>query len=399
MEFATLLSLLLALLSAPPGPAKPASAAASSSLPVDAKQEAALLRDAGTGFAIKRTAHFVVAHNVPPEVADELTARFERTYLSIYRFCEHNRIQVEYPKQRLEAFFFDRREEYDRYGARISFSSPGTFGVYSESSNRSAFLNVHNDPQFVQLHASLVASRQNLDQLSKAIARIRDNRTVVELSFSDGRQMRLNKQQANRELNQARRELKRISGQVDDYSDRINRTVIQHETAHQTFYNAGLHRRGSDNPRWLVEGLACLFETPPSSEGVGIAAINRMRLDDFLAAVSGDREFGRVTAEDVRNAIVAGRIASPRDLITRPGLYQQHDGQGAVHYAVTWAFLHYLHRTRTDQLGAFLRAVSDRRPGQRFSAEQELALFERHFGPLDETLLQRWSAYICKLRR
>lgn len=399
MEHATLLSLLLTLASAQPAPAKPASAAADSPLPVDAAQEAALLKDAGADFTIKRTAHFIVACNVPADVAEELTSRLERTYLSIYRFCEHNKIQVEYPQRRLEAFFFNRREEYDHYGASISFPAKGTFGVYNEQTNRSAFLNVHNDPQFIELHASLVESRKNLDQLSRAITRIRDNRTVVELSFSDGRHLKLTKPQARKELDVARRDLHKISSQLEFYSDRINRTVIQHEAAHQTFYNAGVHRRGADNPRWLVEGLACLFETPPGPEGAGIATVNKMRLEDFCFAVTRTREPGKITPDEVRKAIAAGQIVSPRDLITQPGLYQQHDNQGAICYAVTWSLLHYLHRARAEQLGAYLRAVSDRKPGQRVSIDQELALFERHFGPLDPAFIQRWSTYICRLRR
>lgn len=368
-------------------------------MPVDTGQEAALLKDAGAGFTIKRTEHFVVAYNVPAEVASELTARLERTYTSIYRFCEHNKIKVEYPKQRLEAFFFDRREQYDRYGASISFSSAGTFGVYSEQTNRSAFLNVHNDPHFVELNASLTASRKNLDQLSKAIARIRDNRTIIELSFSDGRHMRLTKPQARKELDGARRDLHRISNRLENYSDKINRTVIQHETAHQTLYNAGVHRRMSDNPRWLIEGLACLFETPPGPEGAGIATTNRMRLGDFLSAVTGTPDPGKVSVENVREAISTGRIASPRDLITKPALFLQHGEGGATHYAVVWALLHYLHRTRTEQLSAYLQAVSSRPHGKHVSPEEELALFEEHFGPLDDAFLQRWATYTCRVRR
>ena len=36
--------------------------------------------------------------------------------------------------------------------------------------------------------------------------------------------------------------------------------TIIHEATHQTAYNVGVHARFADQPRWLVEGLAMMFE-------------------------------------------------------------------------------------------------------------------------------------------
>ena len=36
--------------------------------------------------------------------------------------------------------------------------------------------------------------------------------------------------------------------------------TIIHEATHQTAYNVGIHRRFAEQPRWLVEGLAMMFE-------------------------------------------------------------------------------------------------------------------------------------------
>ena len=68
-----------------------------------------------------------------------------------------------------------------------------------------------------------------------------------------------------------------------DWSE--NADTIIHEATHQTAYNVGIHRRFTAAPRWLVEGLATMFE----ARGVWNAQydhtqadrINRGRLDGF----------------------------------------------------------------------------------------------------------------------
>ena len=85
--------------------------------------------------------------------------------------------------------------------------------------------------------------------------------------------------QSNRDFLVRRR--RRRSG--DDWSS--NAETIIHEATHQTAYNVGVHARFAEQPRWVVEGLAMMFEAP----GVWSAAslhtqadrINRYRLDYF----------------------------------------------------------------------------------------------------------------------
>jgi len=49
------------------------------------------------------------------------------------------------------------------------------------------------------------------------------------------------------------------SGNNSDWS--ANAETIIHEATHQTAYNVGVHRRFAEQPRWLVEGLAMMFES------------------------------------------------------------------------------------------------------------------------------------------
>ncbi len=376
-------------------PAAPATLPAD--LPIDTAQETALLKAAGNAYQIRRTPHFLIAHRADRQLLEAFAARIEETYKSVYRFCDINKIESRRPDHRLEVIFFNDRRAYDTYSAGFSFPSAGTYGVYYEPTNRSAFFNIINDPQMVQLHADIVAAQASLDGLIQSVKNIRDARTRIQIQYRDGRTATLTKPQAEKEIESARRELKTLDAQRNSYSDRINRTVIQHEVAHQILFNAGVHVRGASNPKWLVEGLACMFETPPEAEGAGIATINQLRLQDFRAAVAGNSQKRRLTPADFLDAVAAGRIVAPEVLIGDPNVFDERGTRGAGNYAAAWALTHYLQRTRTEQLSAYLKEVGTRERGDDPTPKQELAVFEKHFGRLDQTFLTKWSDYILKL--
>jgi hypothetical protein len=52
-----------------------------------------------------------------------------------------------------------------------------------------------------------------------------------------------------------------FDAQGEDDGDWAAATIV-HEAAHQTAYNVGVHGRFCEQPRWLVEGLAMMFESP-----------------------------------------------------------------------------------------------------------------------------------------
>lgn len=370
-------------------------------MPADPAQESALLRLAGSGFSIKRTAHFVIAYDADPSVVQDLTGRLEHTYHMVYRFCEINEIDVRRPDRRLEVLFFDQRAAYDGYGVSIGFRSAGTHGVYFEATNRSAFFNAANDPEMRRLEAEIAAARRNIDGLAETMANIRDGRVRVEIRFSDGRRIVGTRaqveKQLNREIGSVRKELRELDGRSKVYADHINRTVIQHETAHQVFYNVGIHVRRAGNPKWLVEGLACLFETPPGRTGTGFAAVNQLRLRDFRSAVAGESDKRRLTWQDYERSLAAGRMPSPRQLILEPQLLAARGSVGATRYAATWALMLFVQRVHGKQLAGYLQEVGARRPGDEPAPAEELALFEKHFGPIDETFLRRFSGYVLGL--
>jgi hypothetical protein len=370
-------------------------------LEMDSVQEKALAEAAGPGFRVKRTSHFLVAFDTRPEVVDDLTARLEQTYHMVFQFCEMNGIDAHYPDRRLEVLFFDKRVAYERYLARVGLNGAGTFGMYQPMSNRSFFFNAANDEQVLKLQSQIAAANANVDQLERSIKSVPADGTRVEVTFADGRRIMGTKAEIEKkvakEIDSVRADLKKAEGRRRDYCEHVNQTTVQHETAHQTLTNAGLHVRGAGNPKWLVEGLACLFETPPGPPGSGFSILNTGRLEDFRNAVGGNAK-KRLTSRDYERAVAAGTISSPKQLILEPGLFDARGGEvGLRSYALAWAMAHYLQRNEREAFARYLLDISVRMPGDNPSPEQELELFEDHFGPIDEAFLRKFSGYILGL--
>lgn len=372
---------------------------APTSLPVDDAREQALLKAAGEGFNIKRTPHFIVAYDTDESLASDLITRLERTRRSIYHFSGLIGMEARQPNHRLAAFFFNERISYDRYAERINFPSQGTYGVYHDGTNWSAFFNVANDPQMRRLQANIASAQQSLDDLIEAVKQIQGSHSIINVQFADGRTIQMTRTQAEKEIKASQRDLRELAGQRNTYAEHVNCTVIQHETAHQVLYNAGVHVRGACNPRWIVEGLATLFETPPSGNGSGIGTVNDLRLQDFRTAITGDATVQNVSTDDLLQAIASGKIIHPKRLITTPELFDMRGKRASNLYATAWALTHYLHRVRGKQLGSYLRDISTRQPGHQVAPDEELSFFESHFGPIDETFIRRWGIYMLKLKR
>jgi hypothetical protein len=383
--------------SAPSASASSVSAPSVEDIATDPAQESTLLKAAGQGFHLKRTRHFLIAYDAERTLVDEFTLRVESTYAAVYRFCDTNKITSRRPRQRLEIIFFDHRAGYEHYCEELSFRAAGTYGVYYEPTNRSAFFNVQNDPELQQLHTDLTAARDTLDQLIKTVSSIRDPQTRFQISYGDGQTLTLTRTQAQKEIQTQQQKLKTIDGRRALYSERINRTVIQHEVAHQVLFNAGVHVRGAMNPKWLVEGLACLFETPPDQAGSGMAAVNQLRLHDFRKAVAGTSSKPKLSGPDLAEAVDAERLTSPAKLISESSAFSERGQRGGANYAEAWALIQFLQRMRTGQLVAYIQEISARRPGTPVTADEERRAFEKHFGPLDKSFLHRWGDFIFRL--
>ncbi len=165
-----------------------------------------------------------------------------------------------------------------------------------------------------------------------------------------------------------------------DASWSVNAETIIHEATHQTAYNVGVHRRFAEQPRWLVEGLAMMFEVrgvwDARSSDARADRINVLRLRDFRAAK--DRMGGKG---------LAGLVASDN-------LFRS-DPLGA--YANAWALSFYLTETRPREYDRYLQKVAAREPFTRYPGRKRVADFVSVFGNDFELLAAQMERFFTDL--
>ncbi|MEX0939055.1 MAG: DUF1570 domain-containing protein [Pirellulales bacterium] len=161
-----------------------------------------------------------------------------------------------------------------------------------------------------------------------------------------------------------------------------NATTIIHEATHQTAFNAGVHSRFTEVPRWVSEGLATMFEAP----GVWSFASHSSRRDrvsrEQLAAF---REYAAQRRE-------AGAM---QDLIVSDQLFRR-DVYGA--YAEAWALSFYLSETRSHDYGRYLQRTADREQFREYPPEERLQDFQQSFGDDLKMLEVQYLRWIKELK-
>lgn len=163
------------------------------------------------------------------------------------------------------------------------------------------------------------------------------------------------------------------SGTNADWS--VNAETIIHEATHQTAYNVGVHRRFAEQPRWLVEGLAMMFE----ARGVWDAKTSYTQSDRINQARLRDFRY------DLNNRWPN----SLKQLIGSDKFFKTHPQQA---YAEAWTLTFFLCETRPQEYANYLSRVAARKVFSEYSARERLADFMKVFGEdldlLDAQLLR-----------
>ncbi|QDU73132.1 hypothetical protein Pan97_00990 [Bremerella volcania] len=143
-----------------------------------------------------------------------------------------------------------------------------------------------------------------------------------------------------------------------------NMATIIHEATHQTAFNTGVHSRYAQQPKWLVEGLATMFEAPgvwdSRNHGSFRDRVNKTRMLEFL-------EYARTHRS--ANSL-AQFIATDDAYYKRP----------ATAYGEGWALVFYLIETRPREFAAYVRTVAARSAEEGYTAQQRLRDFQDAFG-------------------
>jgi hypothetical protein len=160
-----------------------------------------------------------------------------------------------------------------------------------------------------------------------------------------------------------------------------NAATIIHEATHQTAFNVGIHNRFADQPRWIVEGLATMFEARGVWNSQSFHSlkdrINEGRLADFRAGLKR-REPGTVVG-----------------LVSSDQLFRTN---ATAAYAEAWALTFFLCETRPRQLAEYLEKTAARPDFSSYFAAQRVADFAECFGSDFKQLEANFLAWMDEIK-
>ena len=264
------------------------------------------------GFGVHVTKHYVVCFDTSRDYAKWCAALFERLHDAFGNFWTKAGLEIVDPQRPLVVVIFADRAAYEAHAARdLGAAADRVVGYYNLLSNRVTTFDLTGTDGLPRPAGSPRAAAASQIMASPAAA-----------------------------------------GLV---------STLVHEATHQMAFNCGMHRRLAPVPLWLSEGIATYFETPEldSDRGWrGIGAINRPRLDRFLAA-HRPGDIAAIVASDDRFR----SADAPLDA-----------------YAAAWALTRHLVDTRKRAFVDYVRLQAAKQPLAEDSPEERLRDFEAAFG-------------------
>ncbi|NQV24684.1 MAG: DUF1570 domain-containing protein [Rhodopirellula sp.] len=143
----------------------------------------------------------------------------------------------------------------------------------------------------------------------------------------------------------------------------LHETMI-HEATHQLGYNLGLHNRTGRNPKWVVEGLATVFETPCMEE----FAMDR----DVKKRINPGWHYG------FQKFVKEGRPEGFLETFIKDD--QTFTRQMGNAYAQAWALSFWLIETRPREYAKFLQKMASPEVTRQLTPESRVRLFKESFG-------------------
>ena len=146
------------------------------------------------------------------------------------------------------------------------------------------------------------------------------------------------------------------------------RDTLIHEAVHQVAFNLKIHSRIGNDPRWVIEGLATLFE----ASGVR----DRASKYDFATRVNRERyvTFGNF-AKQRREPKSLRHFVGTEDLFADSLLDA---------YAQAWALSFFLFETRGVEYAKYLKSIATRNVLKDYTEDDRLEHFEAAFGDVDD---------------
>lgn len=148
-----------------------------------------------------------------------------------------------------------------------------------------------------------------------------------------------------------------------DWSE-TERTIV-HEAVHQLAYNTGVHERLADNPQWIVEGLATMFEERAvfDSRSASRTIAGRINQQQLVT-------LQRLIADPATLEVQLHSLITSNDMFKR-------DPQTA--YALAWGLTFYLAERMSGQYGNYTQRMARLGKLRTYAAAERSRDFSRAF--------------------
>ncbi len=303
----------------------------------------ALRKELGSGLEVRGTGHYLVCGH--PRSVEQFAPVFEEVYRSFVSYFRVRGIPLEEPSQPLVAVVLPNQKAFAEYALRDGvYAGRGLGGYYIRTTNRVALFEEDQRAEGELLLPEMgippvVGGRRDLG------------------AWSEG------------------------SGAFATIEGNLRNTIV-HEVTHQVAFNTGVHNRMAENPKWFVEGLACVFEAPGIRDGDPLGKVgtrvNRERLEWFKGYRKNHRP------EKFLKPFVSSDLAFEAAVLDA--------------YAESWALTFFLVETRRREYGAYVKKVAARPPLQEYSPEERIEDFEGAFGKDWSRLETSYLRYLDELR-
>lgn len=161
----------------------------------------------------------------------------------------------------------------------------------------------------------------------------------------------------------------------------INAETIIHEAAHQTAFNTGIHTRFAQVPKWVTEGLGCLFE----ARGVWNSRLYPQRAD----------RINRYRLEAFKKLVARRPVGTLAEVVSHDRLFEHNIEAG---YAEAWAMTFFLSETEPRKWVDYLKKTAEKKAFEHYRAPDRLADFSAIFGPDLRMLETRYVRFINELK-
>ncbi len=295
-----------------------------------------LRRDLGHGWEVAGTAHYLVcARNQQARTYAEV---FEELYGGFRQYFRTRGFALPDPEFPLVAVVYPNVQEFAEYCRADGLGYvPGLKGYYRRTTNRVILYDPGDATALLQSprgSGSGVLSFRDLAGLEPTSPHAPGDAVLVDAGFGDAS----------------------IPSDLRD-------TLI-HEGTHQIAYNLGLHNRIGEGPRWVIEGLATMFEPEGARQnrrgGTTLSRVNTERFEwfrDFVQRRRTGDSLARFVADD-----------------------QMFMTSALDAYSQAWALTFFLAETRPSQYTAYLKLMAGRDPLTPYGAKERLADFQQAFG-------------------